>query len=641
MASTTIGYRPATGSSSVPESYQGNHSPAGNNFPVKLWKLCSEKKYRSIQWGPGGRSIVVNSSIFKDEVLNDAFGMFKTQNFSSFVRQLNLYGFRKIPTARSHETFDINGNCDLHHFQHTHFLQTRPDLLAHVRRSTAASRRKAAAAQNSYCYSHPRPPKLSHSAPTRQPVFKQHQLLPSFRELLGSHRNVNLPSNHQRMQNANVGQVWPSGNVARPATMNNRNHRYAPYPTELHYHQHHQPQQDRNVARNICDDVIQANINTRNLPQGIPPSVLFFPPRSQQQNVSSNAAQVNPSTSSSSQQFNESRDHSEYPGLALLADTASNSPEMKQSRNALHDEKKVFIVEDKKDAGQHQVRPTTQYYIIKDSNQRDQLQTVQNGHSQFQLMDGNMPRANNGQVVLQLPMVQSQTTPLTSFNQMTQSQSTNTYAPITAYLPPGSYINTSSVPNQSNASFLTVSPSHQVLTQFSVSPMQSPHKVQAVNTSVSPPPQSPDKVFSDLTTIPIVSLVQNPTTNMTLDETSTTEDEKAVKSLLLNSDSSFNEETVMIIPEEDIPVQKTVQIPAQVSEEKLVIRGVRIPAPVDSRPETSTGSEESTTTQEVTTVTDEHDREDVSNKSQTESITLENSQEHSSDLQSMASEPAV
>ena len=64
-------------------------------FPEKLWKIVNECSSGAIKWSPNGNSILINYDLFQNQYLND-FLHFKTKNLSSFVRQLNLYGFHKL-----------------------------------------------------------------------------------------------------------------------------------------------------------------------------------------------------------------------------------------------------------------------------------------------------------------------------------------------------------------------------------------------------------------------------------------------------------------------------------------------------------------------------------------------------------------
>ena len=67
-------------------------------FPRKLWKTTESNHFKSIWWDENGTSIVINEELFKQEVLEKKapFRIFGTDNMKSFVRQLNLYGFRKM-----------------------------------------------------------------------------------------------------------------------------------------------------------------------------------------------------------------------------------------------------------------------------------------------------------------------------------------------------------------------------------------------------------------------------------------------------------------------------------------------------------------------------------------------------------------
>ena len=69
-------------------------------FPVKLFRLVTEEKYCSLWWDGCGSHFAVNVPRFEQEILRnesipEADG-FKTITFTSFIRQLNMYGFRKV-----------------------------------------------------------------------------------------------------------------------------------------------------------------------------------------------------------------------------------------------------------------------------------------------------------------------------------------------------------------------------------------------------------------------------------------------------------------------------------------------------------------------------------------------------------------
>ena len=66
-------------------------------FPQKLWKLVESDQFKSIWWDESGTSIVIHEEAFKKEVLERRapLRIFETDSMKSFVRQLNLYGFKK------------------------------------------------------------------------------------------------------------------------------------------------------------------------------------------------------------------------------------------------------------------------------------------------------------------------------------------------------------------------------------------------------------------------------------------------------------------------------------------------------------------------------------------------------------------
>lgn len=111
-------------------------------FPQKLWRIVNACKSGAIRWNIDGSTILLDYKKFQEEYLDGEKSIFKTRNITSFIRQLNLYGFRKV-TSHNRDPLCNSHNPNVHEFLHDHFRAGRVDLLSRVCRKTVG--------RNKYC----------------------------------------------------------------------------------------------------------------------------------------------------------------------------------------------------------------------------------------------------------------------------------------------------------------------------------------------------------------------------------------------------------------------------------------------------------------------------------------------------------
>ncbi|KAI0780546.1 hypothetical protein BD413DRAFT_618833 [Trametes elegans] len=101
-------------------------------FLQKLYEIVNDPANEElIRWSENGDSFyVLNHEKFAREVLGR---WFKHQKFASFVRQLNMYGFHKIPHLQQ-GVLKSDTDTEPWHFEHPNFHRGQPDLLCLIQR---------------------------------------------------------------------------------------------------------------------------------------------------------------------------------------------------------------------------------------------------------------------------------------------------------------------------------------------------------------------------------------------------------------------------------------------------------------------------------------------------------------------------
>uniref|UniRef100_A0A8C8UFG9 HSF-type DNA-binding domain-containing protein n=1 Tax=Peromyscus maniculatus bairdii TaxID=230844 RepID=A0A8C8UFG9_PERMB len=97
-------------------------------FPRKLWTIVQNEAFKSVKWTEEGDTIMIEVDLFQREVLHlkGAKKIFETDSLKSFIRQLNMYGFRKI----CHETsYSDKKNGYEMMYRNFNFQRDKPGLL--------------------------------------------------------------------------------------------------------------------------------------------------------------------------------------------------------------------------------------------------------------------------------------------------------------------------------------------------------------------------------------------------------------------------------------------------------------------------------------------------------------------------------
>lgn len=122
----------------IEEMQRINTKYTHQRFPIKLWNLASDKNFKPINWSSDGMSLIID-----EYALEPNLGyFFRSKKFSSFLRQLHLYGFRKVTRARNHRNTNSSvrigemksrSEC-ISEYQCAFFRRDKLELVKNVRR---------------------------------------------------------------------------------------------------------------------------------------------------------------------------------------------------------------------------------------------------------------------------------------------------------------------------------------------------------------------------------------------------------------------------------------------------------------------------------------------------------------------------
>lgn len=99
-------------------------------FLRKTYNMINESNSDIVEWKSDGSSFFVKNQEKFAELVIPMY--FKHNNFSSFVRQLNFYGFRKV---RQSKTMFSDPNDSTVEFKHPLFHRDKPDMLSDIKRT--------------------------------------------------------------------------------------------------------------------------------------------------------------------------------------------------------------------------------------------------------------------------------------------------------------------------------------------------------------------------------------------------------------------------------------------------------------------------------------------------------------------------
>ncbi|XP_074389132.1 LOW QUALITY PROTEIN: heat shock factor protein 5-like [Zonotrichia albicollis] len=142
--------RPARGAISATAELPLPSRLSASTLPAKLWRLVNSPRVRSVRWDSRAQGLLVDRWLFQRELLSLSnacqaapYSLQATQ-FRSFVLQLHRYSFQGAGLGWLSCARQCWGLAPLRH------RRDRPNLLARIKRWSAANRQQLAAGREGY-----------------------------------------------------------------------------------------------------------------------------------------------------------------------------------------------------------------------------------------------------------------------------------------------------------------------------------------------------------------------------------------------------------------------------------------------------------------------------------------------------------
>ncbi|SGZ40656.1 uncharacterized protein HGUI_02856 [Hanseniaspora guilliermondii] len=154
-------------------------------FINKVWMMVNDEDTNDcIYWADDGHSFIISHQIdFVTKVLPKHF---KHCKIASFIRQLNMYGWKKIQDARAPTQTDPN--LESLQFYNQNFIRGKPELLDNI------TRHKSQSTSNSKSFSHGSEKQNLNSNDANNPINNFSWKMPQYMPL-----STNLPTNHMNL----------------------------------------------------------------------------------------------------------------------------------------------------------------------------------------------------------------------------------------------------------------------------------------------------------------------------------------------------------------------------------------------------------------------------------------------------------